>query len=659
MDDPEDIYPQAKKLKSSNEDPCCSLPFYLQDLCLLVVINDLGSYPTDLLASLPYWLRNRLLRCVPALDLCHLEGTSVANGVNIDEIWMSRQRKRLSFRSFSADDKTRSCFPLNICGDHRSFSLAHRFQGSNALITKVMADMSIDDEVTPGHKYLLEIASDLLTGSSGPVAVCTAETSIRQLISIPGDLLLSNLITGTTHQTCTNPYCSLEVWKQQGTPLKTQMAHRDTMPFYSYSSVAQVELTPGCLQSIGERCDVVEVLSCITEWSGLHSPIVNIQIGALSQSDMTSLCAENFASDLSLEDSAKCTSIVSRLLQKVAILSLQCDTYDHIGLLVGMIKVAIADEEKCRLKYLLCTIPDIYSDVSKPLTAPFMQHSFYQLILNLDQVDPQMFSKLLQAFLVAPCQHKQKVMVHTRQGVNFPKSIEVSQLASLDMAGMSIPSCGVEHKVLEFSSQQHFTNSLYLLLQFPKIRLKKLALVNLDKYSQYFHLCALHPDLQATKLVLDLNTDTADISMLLATVQEDLVSLFKLPSLQKIIVIGNWGQFMEVKHGLVLGLQARTQLRPLKKLSLELKSAHMYKIRDFRMLCDAIFSLPQLHNVTAVLGKGFADMIKQRRYQEVMIKSWRQKGSGVKLKSICLQTYELKLEKITQNLTFSWKPRLK
>lgn len=78
------------------------------------------------------------------------------------------------------------------------------------------------------------------------------------------------------------------------------------------------------------------------------------------------------------------------------------------------------------------------------------------------------------------------------------------------------------------------------------------------------------------------------------------------------------------------------------------------------MTCDAIFSFPQLYNLNIVLGKGFADMIKQRSYQEVMIKSWSQQGSKVKLKSICLQTRELKLEKIhriTHNLSFSWKPR--
>ena len=194
----------------------------------------------------------------------------------------------------------------------------------------------------------------------------------------------------------------------------------------------------------------------------------------------------------------------------------------------------------------------------------------------------------------------------------------------------------------------------YLLL----VQLRKLTLANLEEYGQFYHLCALHPDLQAAKLVLDVSTDTANI---LTTVQDDLVSLFKNPSLQKIIVVEDWGQLTEIKQGLVLGLQARTQLRPIKKLSLELESSRMYKIRDFRMLCDAIFLLPQLNNLKVVFSKGFADMIKQRSYQEVMIKTWRQKGSGVKLESICLQSRESKLEKmnfITQKLSFFWKPRI-
>ena len=88
----------------------------------------------------------------------------------------------------------------------------------------------------------------------------------------------------------------------------------------------------------------------------------------------------------------------------------------------------------------------------------------------------------------------------------------------------------------------------------------------MEEYSQYFHLCAKHPDLQVKKLVFDVTTDEADT---LPTLQEDLVSLLKLPSLQKITVVGDWGKFVEIKEGLVQGLQARSQLhRPLKKLEL-------------------------------------------------------------------------------------------
>ena len=114
--------------------------------------------------------------------------------MNIEEIWELRLKEpRKSLRSFSTNDKTGSCFPLNICRDRGSFSLAHRFPGSNDFITKMTADVSKDYEITPGHRHLLEVASDLLTDSSRSTVAVTVERSIRQLISIPGDLLLSNL----------------------------------------------------------------------------------------------------------------------------------------------------------------------------------------------------------------------------------------------------------------------------------------------------------------------------------------------------------------------------------------------------------------------------------------------------------------------------------
>jgi len=76
--------------KEDLSDVCCPLPFSLQDLCLLVVLNDLDWYQVKLLASLPQWLRHRLLSILPALDLCRLEHTPLATGVDVDIIWNSR-----------------------------------------------------------------------------------------------------------------------------------------------------------------------------------------------------------------------------------------------------------------------------------------------------------------------------------------------------------------------------------------------------------------------------------------------------------------------------------------------------------------------------------------------------------------------------------------
>ena len=69
----------------------CLPPVFLslQDFCLLEVINDLDSYPVDLLSSLPHWLRYQLLNNLPVLDLCRLHRTTVARGVDTEKLWKS------------------------------------------------------------------------------------------------------------------------------------------------------------------------------------------------------------------------------------------------------------------------------------------------------------------------------------------------------------------------------------------------------------------------------------------------------------------------------------------------------------------------------------------------------------------------------------------
>ena len=63
------------------------IPLSLEDSCLAWLVNDLEHYPPEVLALLPLRLRYRLLANVPVLDLCQLEHTSVAAGVDLESIW--------------------------------------------------------------------------------------------------------------------------------------------------------------------------------------------------------------------------------------------------------------------------------------------------------------------------------------------------------------------------------------------------------------------------------------------------------------------------------------------------------------------------------------------------------------------------------------------
>jgi len=255
---------------------------------------------------------------------------------------------------------------------------------------------------------------------------------------------------------------------------------------------------------------------------------------------------------------------VNNILGKVIILRLQCDDYNNIGARIGMTKAATVDGADSQLKHLFCTMPNIYMDTIQPLSTLFSLQNFQQLTLEVDEVYPLMLNKLLQGFMRALCPHTHKLMILAKKDMLLPKSLKMNQLAALDTGGVPSPSCSAEHKILEFSSKKEFTSALYLLLQLPTVRLREIALVNLSEYYQYLHLCAVHPDLQTTKLVIDIGT--LNSLQFLATIQADLVSLFKLASLQKILISGNWGRHMEVKVGLVQGLLGRSSLPPLRKL---------------------------------------------------------------------------------------------
>ena len=663
---------EAKKERDTGK-ICCPLPFTLQDHCLLVIVSDLDTHEKELLASLPRRLRDRLLHAVSALDFCRLERTPVADGIDVDAIWKSRWTKTPlypSLKTVHSSAVTGSNFQLNVSKvDDLNLDLVLVSSRSSALVEaiKLAFDDVTHSKIPHGKECLLSSASDILT----KFPKIDLNAIIHKLISVEGELLLSTLLSGSMHYPCSTLLCNVRVWKKQATSLAVNVKFSPDFlehphifkPFgfnFCREKAHKISLTPHRHLPILYDQDPLQVLSLLAKDCSLRPSSAYIHIESLYESFLQNLTFEQLACDsgsTSTSDELKCSSIMKCFLEMVVILRLRCDSYSNVGVMNRLIQSATVDQKHSQLRYFFCTLQNLYTDVVPTLISLFSLQTFHQLFLQVDELYPLMFSKLLQGFMAVSCSHKQKLIVHSKKDLVLPKSLKETQIAMLEYGSAHIGEA--QNKAIQLSSKKELTKTLYLLLQMPSVRLKEIALVSLHDYFEYIHLCALHPNLQTTKLLLDL-TELRTSHSVLATIQADIVSLFTIPSLQKIVISGNWGKHDEIKLGIVQGLRGRIRLLPLQKLALELELNNSYKMRDFQTLCDAIFSLPHVENLKLVLGKGFCDMIRQPGYEETFYRSWRIWSSKVQLKSICLQTYKTKFERIslvTQTLTFSLKQR--
>lgn len=407
--------------------------------------------------------------------------------------------------------------------------------------------------------------------------------------------------------------------------------------------------------------DPLEVLSLLARDCGLQPASMYVHIDSISDTFLQEMCSERLGQDCGISppsDRPSCTSTINTLLEKVIVFRLRCDSYSYIEIMKGMIETAAAHQ----LKHLYCTLPNLFVDLVKPLSNVFAAQNFYHLMLEVDEMHILMLSRLIKEFMAISSTRVHKLTILVKKGILLPTFLKENQLPTKRAPKPDSTDCysRAEHKVLQFSSQKELTQSLYLILQLPIIRLKEIALVNIKDHHSYVHLCAIHPDLQTTKLTIDLSEIDEIPYSQHSTFQADIIALFGLSSLQNVTVTGNWGKYEGIKLGLIQGLHSRSRFLPLQKLALELECNNSYKMTDFQALCDAIFSLPQLENLELVLGKGFADMLRQPGYEKSLYRSWCRKGSRVQLKSVCLQTYNTtynQLSLATQKVTFAVKEK--
>ena len=597
------------------------LPLRLQDFCLLEVINDLNSYPVELLASLPYWLRYRLLVNIPALDLCRLDSTSVASGIDINRLWGIHLKlcEKQNRNKHVSQTKTKSSFHLDLNGYREYYPACIR---SNCTLLERELESAFQDLKREAcsslhsarEKCLAEIVSRVLS-----------DTNIlnNQLTSIQGSHLLQHLL----HCESISQRLSYEVWKKQATALITEhLSPSYVHPlFRSYCETKSSVLTPHRLASIFDEKDTLWFFSFLVNNCRARPASVNLHIDRLSQQIQHAIYTGRITQDNGLKLSAESDKFLSSmnvLFRKVEIMKVQCDNYVSIGDLVSMIEAATSSGNDSKLKYLFCILPDLYYDIVQPLSTTLVLKNFRHLFLDLVDLHLLNLGKLLHCFMIAPCSQTQQLTINVKR-IQPPNMFDVAQLGTLKMRRDVVPQCAVKHKLLPLQSSS--TVVLYVLLQLPTIRLNELCLDGID-YG-YLHLCAQHPDLLVAKLTIKVQEHVW--KEVQNTAEEDFVSLLKKPTLEEISISGYWGHSKEVMIGLTKGFRERAQipsLPPLGRISLD-ETSDGFSTKDIHCLWDAIFSLPALEQLEVYLGAGFTDV-------QVIYDSWIAAAIKAKLKLI-------------------------
>ena len=570
------------------------LPLPLQDFCLLKVVNDVDGYPVDLLASLPRWLRYRLLNNLPALDLCRLDHTPVAKGIDVDEFWKPILRELISkytdrrdscvtsliYRRPVDEVNSQPLFDLDVAVTHRSrvTRRLRRRSNRNPLLKQQSAaeerlraafkDLRQKDECNniPAvrRRFLLEVLAIIFSESD--------YTGIKDtLASIRGLTLLKRLVPGQSHSF--KPWHSSDMWKKQAVAINMCVRSR-ALPYRR--GTERVLFTPLHLSTTFNEEKYEKILQKILFIVSTHCPqpaSITIHINEMSKQVQQALYVAKFARDNGLQLSTLsrvCTATVNYALRQVEILRLGCDDYSSVGIMTGMIEAATSDGNECKLKCLFCTLPDLYTDIIKPLSGVFSLPNFRHLILEVKAFYMLSLSKLLFAFLTAPCSHKQHLTIEVNKlepdthewnlldldvsgaSIRIPDELDMADLATFDMGGVTVPQCAVEHKVLHPSKSSPAV--IHLVLQLPTVRLNELHVDSIKN----LHLCSLHPDLQVMKLFIDMNESEKDKKS--HTYREDFVRLLMVPTLREISISTYWCN--DLKIGLIEGFHKRAESLP-------------------------------------------------------------------------------------------------
>lgn len=607
------------------------LPFRLQDLCLLKVVNDLDSYSIELLSCLPLWTRRRLLNSIPVVDLYRLDGTPITEGVDMENVWRAADARvapiAALWQHLSEGDVNpwRHPFELSIRNrDDRKRSLSYELSTQYYLNTDYILESTFKnwaeemgrDNLRKPRSNRDAVMLKILTGvlsTSGPAS----RQRLLTLVSLDGGKLLPSLRQGFKINRAT---CYL-LWLRQATALSIDQ-HR----WYSKAEWNTI-LTPTRLKAARFECDRVQQMTFLTINCFPQPETVNLQLTGVADDITKTLDAGWFYGSAGLNVSPKyelCMSGIRYLLKKVQILRLGCTKYNNeAGVVVSVINALMSDKNKSALKYLFCSLPNVYTDIVRPIFYVFSLPNFRHLYLDLEELYPLSISKIMQVYFTSSCPHVQTLSLRINSSVAF-STIHRPNLASLDMGGATVPECAIDHKNLNVSSG----GILSFLLHMPVVRVNEICMDGSD----IIHHCAMHPDLRVRKLTVAVGTYCRQNRELSLTYKEDFESLLTMPSLQEVTVcVQLWCDTLNIALTKGFSQRAELSLPPLRKISLRPNGqSKPLVVEGVRPLWDAIFSLPEIEQLELIVGDGFLDF-------DTMRTSWLA-GKRHQLRSITIVT---------------------
>ena len=582
----------GSKQSSKGRPTCISVAplLSLQDLCLLEVINDLDSYPVDLLSSLPHWMRYRLLNNLPVLDLCRLDHTPLARGVDIDKIWTARVESepmiKLSFPRQEINTKrpvfVENLFQMNVYQSNVYQSNRSKGDKKAERIATLKKEMETAFQGLYDQKKFTNDKEEYLVKLTAYALSCSDIREIAyRLVALRGPSLSKRL--GISEQ---------NVWDTQATSMAVLAVQRPKLSCRGPRPV-EIFVTPYRVLPICENTESVKLLSLLTHTCKIRPTSICLDVDLISQSFLEVFQTEKIITDNSLAVSTErvsCLSIMKCLLEDVVILRVESQKYPCIaGPMIALIEAAMGNG---KLKSLFCSIPNLYMEIDQLISNLFLTKNFQMFHLELDDFSPQAMIKLFQAFMTSPCEAAQTLVINSSPCKRPPPRLTKQQIATLNLGSATVPECAIHHKMIQTDS---YDPLLLFLLLLPCVRLIELELhPTVDDGVSYFHLCACHPNLHVKKLKLTMYRCAWSNShkQLDMTIASDLQTLLSKPTLQQLLLTGNWNFYFEAKKGLIQGLQQQ-QMKP----ELQLKSMTLnmlgYSDEEVRTLLEVIVSFPE------------------------------------------------------------------